>query len=103
MAVMRHAPPIAMGLVMGPMMLWMLHGILMGDGGSALALTMFVAAHLGVAVVVLVAAFLAARFAPGLRDRLTVWHRPSLRHFGIMLGAAGGAALLIHFAIHGLT
>ena len=103
MAVKKQVLPILMGLVMGPVMLWMLHGFLLGDGNSALAAIIFVLAHLGVAAVVFVAAFLAARFAPRLRARLSLLHRPSLRHIGTMLGSAAGAALLIHFVIHGLA
>ncbi len=93
--------PIAMGLVMGPMMLWMLHGMLTGDGPAGLALLAFVGAHIVVASVVLITGLFAASLSPSLRARLDRLHRPSLRHVGLMLGAALTMALIVHLVVHG--
>ena len=93
--------PIAMGGLMGPMMLWMLHGMLTGDGPSGVALVIFVGVHVLVVAVLLAAAVFAARLSPGLRARLGRLHRPSPRHIGLMLGSATLAALIVHFGIHG--
>ena len=101
---MKHGlMPMTMGALMGPMMLWMLHGALTGNSTSALALVIFVGAHFLVVALLLVAVFFAARLAPRLQTRLDRLHRPSLRHIGLMLGSAGMAAASVHFAIHGIV
>ncbi len=89
--------PVAMGLIMGPMVLWMIHGAATGNGLSGWALLAFVGAHLVVVGVILGAGIVAARLAPGLRHRR---HRPSLGHVGLMGASAVASASLVHL-IHG--
>lgn len=93
----QHLMPIAMGLVNWPMMLWMAHGLIMGETGgmAGWALVTFVGAHLAVVV----AALLGLRFALHWFPRVKL-HRPSAQHFGIMLASAVCAAAIIHL-LHG--
>lgn len=94
----RHlAVPGLMGVAMGVMTLWMLHGVLTGEGvGPGLA---FFFAH---AAVIAAAGLLAAaglhRKVPALARMLQ--HRPSARHMGAMVCAAFVTALTLHL-IHG--
>ncbi|MCK0149707.1 hypothetical protein MWU54_06710 [Marivita sp. S6314] len=89
--------PLGMGLMMGAMGMWMLHGALTGDGGMPGAI--FILAHVAVVGLgALAAAFGLHRRWPALR-RIRL-HRPSLRHAGVMLAVALGTAMVIH-VIHG--
>ncbi|MCI5112256.1 MAG: hypothetical protein MRY75_17050 [Marivita sp.] len=89
--------PAFMGLMMGAMMLWMLHGWLIGEGPANMVL--FVLGHVAVvAAIALIAALGLHRRFPGL-TRLTQ-HRPSLSHIVIMLGSAALFALVVHL-VHG--
>lgn len=94
--------PVLMGLAMGPMMLWMLHGQLTGsDTRGGWALLVFFAAHVAVLCAVAGAAVFAAHLSPAMRDRLARMHRPSLAHLGLMgIGVLiSGAA--VHVVVHG--
>ena len=93
--------PMIMGALMGVMMLWMLHGALMGDGVRGWALIAFVAAHVVLAAVVIAAGLFAARLSPRARMLIDRLHRPSLRHVGVMLLAAAASAGVIHLILHG--
>ncbi|OSQ51493.1 hypothetical protein MGEO_08535 [Marivita geojedonensis] len=86
-----------MGLMMGAMMLWMLHGWLIGEGPANVVL--FVLGHVAVvaAVALLVALGLHRRFP--VLERLAR-HRPSFSHVVIMLGSAALFALVVHL-VHG--
>lgn len=94
--------PIGMGLIMGPMMLWMLHDQLTGQGTSPLAVAAFVGAHVLILLVVIGAGLFAARLSPGMREKLDRLHRPSWGHIGKMLASAAAAALIIHLVLHGV-
>lgn len=102
MALSKYIPPLIMGLLMGPMMLWMLHGVLTGGGVSTVAALVFVGMHVVAVLVALGTAFWAARLSPRMRAWLTRVHRPSARHAAVMLGSAAVAALLTHSIVHGL-
>ena len=93
--------PVAMGALMGPMLLMMLHGQLTGAGDGGFALIAFVLAHVAVAAVVLLGVLFAARLSPVWRARLDRLHRPSWRHVGIMAGCAFISGAIVHFYIHG--
>ena len=96
--------PLAMGALMGAMMLWMLHGVLTGESTlSGPALAIFVGMHLALAVVLIGAALFAARLSPQLRALLARLHRPSLHHLLWMLAGATGAMTLTHFTLHGIA
>jgi len=102
MAVRRHLPPIAMGFVMGPMMLWILHDTLMGNKGDATwAAAGFVLAHVLIFGVALFGAMFVSRLSPRLGEFLARQHRPSLGHVAAMLNSAGVSALIVHLLIHG--
>ncbi len=94
--------PIGMGIIMGLMMLWMLHGQLTGQDVSLVALTAFVAAHGVILLIIIGAGVFAARLSPGIRQKLDRLHRPSSRHMGKMLGSATTTALTIHLILHGV-
>ncbi|MCR9110650.1 hypothetical protein [Marivita sp. XM-24bin2] len=89
--------PALMGLMMGAMMLWMMHGWLIGDG-PANALV-FVLGHVAVVAAVALTAALGLHRRFPVLARLTR-HRPSLSHIAIMLGSAALFALAIHL-VHG--
>lgn len=94
----RHTTmPIAMGAMMGLMILWMMHGQMTGQGAPVA--WGFVLAHVAVIAVVLggVAMGLHRRF-PRLAGVLR--HRPSGRHVALMLGSAVATAFVIHL-LHG--
>ncbi|SHG86288.1 hypothetical protein [Marivita hallyeonensis] len=94
----RDMMPAGMGVIMGAMMLWMLHGFLTGDGSAAGAVA-FVLAHVAVVSAALAAvAFGLHRRWPALARILA--HRPSRRHVGVMFGMAVATAVLIHL-VHG--
>ena len=96
-----QAKPLAVGAVMGAMLLWMLHGALMEDGVSAYAVAAFIGAHLIVLAVLVTAGLFAARLSPRTRAMLNRLHRPNLSHIGSML--LGMAAMMgaIHLACMG--
>jgi high-affinity Fe2+/Pb2+ permease len=89
--------PALMGVMMGAMGLWMLHGAMTGQGMASGAV--FVLSHVAVVIVAL------AAIALGLHRRLP-WlgrvaaHRPSVRHFAVMLTVALFTAGVIHLG-HG--
>lgn len=95
--------PVAMGALMAPMMLWMLHGDLMGSGGggAALKLVVFAGAHVVIIGGALLLGALAMRRFPGVARLAARVHRPSLRHLGLMLAGAGLSGLVVHLAQHG--
>ena len=92
---MTRMRPYLVGLIMGPMMLWMMHDAI-AAGSAWWAAAGFVAAHL----LVLALALAILLVVPRWRARLAAVHRPSLPHMGAMLGSAGAAAGLVHL-IHG--
>jgi len=94
--------PIFMGALMGPMMLWMMHGMLSGETNMGfIALVIFVAAHFVVAGIAFGAALFAARLSPRVRAWAARLHRPSLTHVGAMIGSAALAAGIVHLYVHG--
>ena len=97
---MRRADirPMGMGIMMGAMALWMLHGYLTGTGGGLPGVT-FVLAHVaGVAIAVIGVGLGLHRRWSALARVLS--HRPSMRHLGLMPGVAIGTAGLVHL-VHG--
>ncbi len=97
-----QAKPLAMGGLMGLMMLWMLHGQLAENTTSTPALLVFVGAHVVIITLLLGASIFAARLSPRLRHMIDKMHRPSFWHLGWMFAGAAGSAGTIHFAIHGV-
>jgi len=94
--------PVLMGAVMGPMMLMMLHGTLIGETDrGALALAVFVAAHILVIGTLALSAVFVARLSPRVQAWLARLHRPSAPHVFGMLGGAMIAAAVVHFFFHG--
>ena len=93
--------PLAMGLIMGPMMLAALHGQLENGQAFSLALVGFVAAHVALALVAVLFVAIVARLSPDWRARLAKMHRPSLEHVATMLGSAAIAGLAVHLFNHG--
>ena len=97
---MRYARPLAMGVAMGLMMLWMVHGIVTGNSALAgPASVLFVLAHLAVPLLILGLGVFAARMSPRLYARLPRLRRPSLPHIATMFAGAAGGAALAHVAI----
>lgn len=94
--------PVAMGGLMGPMLLWMLHGTLTSDGPSGVALAVFVGAHVLIVILLLAATIFAARLSSALRLRMERLHRPSLRHFSTMLASAVVAAGGLYLFVQGI-
>ena len=95
--------PLAMGLLMGPMMLWMIHGQMTGTAQSGWAAAAFIGAHLVIFAVIVSGAVFAARLSPRLQTILARLHRPSLKHFGAMLLGAVTSALAVHLWLHGIA
>ena len=95
--------PVLMGAVMGAMMLWMLHGALVGDGVGGTALVMFALAHVVVFGLIALAAVFMARLSPRLRGWLARVHRPKLRHLSVMMGSALVTVTVVHVAAHGVS
>lgn len=95
--------PLAMGLLMGPMMLWMIHGQMTGTAPSGWAAAAFIGAHLVILAAVVSGAVFAARMSPRLQTFAARLHRPSLKHFGAMLSGAAMSALAVHFWLHGIA
>lgn len=101
---MVPAKPLVMGALMGPAMLWMLHGQLsQGTAVSAWAGIAFVGAHIAVIAILGLGAVFAARLSPRMRRWLAAVHRPSLGHIGAMLAGMIGSGGLIHLSLHGIT
>lgn len=95
--------PIVMGAVMGAMMMWMLHGLLMGETAmGAVAVMVFVGSHVLLVALALGAALFASRMSPRTRAWIDRLHRPSLHHVAVMLGSAAILAGLVHVSAHGL-
>lgn len=100
----KYAKPFSMGLLMGAMMLWMIHGQMTGQSTlSGWALVLFIAVHLVLIAALIVAAFFAARLSPKMRGLLARLHRPSLLHVAVMLCGAATLALAAHLIIHGVS
>ena len=100
---MTATKPLAMGALMGLMMLWMLHGQLTGDSSlSGTALAAFVGVHAALAAALIAGALFATRLSPRAQTWLDRLHRPSLRHLRLMLMGATLSAGAVHIWIHGL-
>lgn len=94
--------PMIMGALMGPMMMWMLHGALTGNTMSGAALLAFVAAHLALVLVAVALVVFGARMSPRLHQRLSRLHRPRAAHIATMLASAAVVAGCIHLGVHGM-
>ena len=91
--------PLAMGMLMAPMMLWMLQGWLTDTGGApASAALIFVLAHVALVLVALVGGLVALRLSPRARALLNRLHRPSASH---VLSMIAGVAGVVHLVAHG--
>ncbi|AXI47821.1 hypothetical protein C1J03_18485 [Sulfitobacter sp. SK012] len=91
-----------MGALMGLMMLGMVHLMLQGNSELAgTALAVFVAVHIAILLSALCLGVWATRHMPRLASMLARLHRPSIRHFAQMLGAAAFVAFVIHLSLHG--
>ena len=99
----RHTlMPIAMGAIMGLMMLWMVHMQITGDTARSLgALAVFVGAHVALIGAVIILPLIAARKLVWLQPFTDRLHRPSLRHITLMLAGAALAAAIVHVTLHG--
>ena len=98
----RHATPLMAGLLVGTLMVWMVHqSHLTGSRIGLASVVVFVAAHVGLAVVAVLTVFFAARLSTRWRARLDRLHRPSLRHIALMVLGMGGGAVVIHLFNHG--
>lgn len=93
--------PLIMRSLMGIMMLFMLHGVMMGErsttGSAALV---FIGAHLAVVGFTLAIAVFGLSRYPRLAKIATKIHRPSREHVTTMLGAALMTAFILH-VFHG--
>ena len=94
--------PLGMGLLMGPMMLWMIHGQMTGTAQSGWAIAAFVGAHLLIIAVLVTGAVFAARLSPRMHAVLDRLHRPSLAHLAGMLMGLAISGLVVHFWLHGV-
>lgn len=94
--------PLIMGGLMGLMMMWMLHGALTGEGtmGGG-ALVVFIAAHIVLGALILLAAVFASRLSPRTKALAERLHRPSLRHIAAMLASALFTGAIVHLLAHG--
>lgn len=91
-----------MGAAMGLMMLWMLHGAMTSQSEtSALALILFVGAHVAVVAILLIGGLFAARSTGPMQRLLKRLHRPSLSHISAMLTGMIIAAGCAHLTLHG--
>jgi len=100
---MTATKPLAMGALMGLMMLWMLHGQLIGEASfSGIALITFIGAHVLFAAVLIIVGLFATRLSPAAQKWLNRLHRPSSRHLGLMLLGAALSAGTVHIWLHGL-
>lgn len=95
--------PLAMGLLMGPMMLWMIHGQMTGSAQSGWAAAAFVGAHLLILAAIVAGAVFAARLSPRMHAVSARLHRPSLAHLGAMLSGFAISGLVVHFLLHGIV
>ena len=95
--------PLGMGLLMGPMMLWMIHGQLTGTTQSGWATAAFVGAHLLIIAALITGAVFAARLSPWMHSVLDRLHRPSLSHVTAMLVGLVVSVLVVHFWQHGVV
>ncbi len=94
--------PLLIGALMAPMMLWMLHSVLTDNAGMTVwAALLFLAAHVAVGLVALLAAILATRLSPRWRDRLSRLHKPSLPHVAQMFAGMAIASFMTHLWLHG--
>jgi hypothetical protein len=95
--------PLLMGVLMGPMMLWMLHGQLTQNTVSIWAGVVFIAAHVLILLVLGAGAIFAARLSPRLRGWLARLHRPSVSHFSAMLLGMLASGAVVHLSLHGIV
>ncbi len=94
--------PLLMGGIMGIMMLGMVHIALTGQSDLGVAaVAVFLGAHVISVLLLLTAAFCAARLAPSFRARLDRRPRPGLRHLAIMATGATIVFLATHLLWHG--
>ncbi len=99
----HHHKPLFVGMIMGPLMLWMMHDFLMGSGDLSGAAIVFVLAHLVVFALIAGAAVFASRLSNHAKTLLARLHRPRLGHALAMIAGAALSAGLVHFSMHGLA
>ncbi|MEJ6640689.1 MAG: hypothetical protein QNL58_10210 [Octadecabacter sp.] len=95
--------PVIMGSVMGPMMMWMLHGAMTGNGVTGWALVAFLGAHVALIAVVMSGVVFAARLSPRAKTFIDRLHRPSLHHVAIMSVSALAISGAVHLVAHGFS
>lgn len=96
--------PFMMGILMGPMVLWMAHGAMTSNNGlSGSALAAFIGAHVLIGLVIIGGGVFAARLSPQARDLIDRLHRPSIKHVMWMLVGAAAAATAVHLSLHGIA
>ena len=95
--------PVIMGAVLGPMVMWMLHGAMTGNSVTGWALAAFLGAHVAMAAVVISGAVFAARFSPRAKHVIDRLHRPSLHHAAVMLASALAVSGAVHLVAYGFS
>ena len=93
--------PMAMGLIMGPMLLAMAQGQPEASQGFSLATLGFIAAHVVLVLFAAIVVLFAARLSPDWRQQLAKLHVPTLMHMAVMLGSAAVSALAVHLYLNG--
>ena len=93
---------LAMGGMMGLMMLGMVHLMMTGaQSKGLLALAAFAGAHVAVIAILAGLGVFAAKLSPRLSRAMAKIHRPNMRHVATMLAGACAAAFISHLFIHG--
>jgi hypothetical protein len=95
--------PFVMGLLMGPMMLWMLHGQVAAQSGATWATVAFVAVHAAFVALLIIGGRFAAQMSPMAQRLLARLHRPTFAHLGMMVLGLVLSGAGIHFAAHGVA
>ncbi|MDB4213852.1 hypothetical protein N9741_03170 [Octadecabacter sp.] len=95
--------PAIIGAVMGPMMMWMLHGAMTGNGVTGWALAAFLGAHVALIAVVISGAVFAARLSPRAKAFIDRLHHPSLHHVAVMLASALAVSGAVPLVAHGFS
>lgn len=91
---------VAMGGLMGLMMIWMIHGWMTGDSGLVgWALLGFIGMHVAIVVVALTLGAWVARMSPRLQRIFS--HRPSMHHVSLMIAGMLTSGAIVHVAVHG--
>lgn len=91
---------VAMGGLMGLMMIWMIHGWMTGDNGLAgWALLGFVGAHVAIVVVALKLGAWVSRRSPRLQRVFS--HSPSMHHLSLMIAGIFASGTIVHLTMHG--